>query len=75
MTLILAVSYFVDVFVGMFLLHKEYNNTDLKGAISFENDRRFKEFITQPYNPIEIGILAFMLLENLIKLVFTTKNN
>ena len=75
MTLILAVSYFVDVFVGMFLLHKEYNNTDLKGDISFENDRRFKEFITQPYNPIEIGILAYMLLENLIKLVFTTKNN
>ena len=75
MTLILAVSYFVDVFVGMFLLHKQYNNTDLKGAITFENDRRFKEFITQPYNPIEIGILAYMFFENLIKLVFTTKNN
>ena len=75
MTLILAVSYFVDVFVGMFFLHKEYNNTDFKGAITFENDRRFKEFITQHYNPIEIGILAYMLFENLIKLVFTTKNN
>jgi hypothetical protein len=75
MTLLLAVSYFVDVFVGMFLLHKEYNKTDLKGAITFENDRRFKEFMIQPYNPIEIGILGFMLLENLIKLVYTTKNN
>ena len=28
LTLILAVCYFIDVFVGMFLLHKEYHLTD-----------------------------------------------
>ena len=51
------------------------NPTLYNNAITFENDRRFIEFITKPYNPIEIGILAYMLFENLIKLVFTTKNN
>ncbi len=28
MTLVLALAYFVDVFVGMFLIHREYYKTD-----------------------------------------------
>lgn len=45
MTLILAIAYFVDVFVGMFMLHREYYRTDAKGAIIFDNDKRYKEFM------------------------------
>jgi hypothetical protein len=74
MTIILALAYFVDVFVGMFLLHREYLITDMKSAVNFDNDRRYKEFIQQHYNPIEIALLSFMVLENLIKLVYATKN-
>jgi hypothetical protein len=41
MTLVLALAYFVDVFVGMFLMHREYYKTDSKGFIIFDNDRRY----------------------------------
>jgi len=74
MTLILGLAYFVDVFVGMFLLHREYYKTDIKGGIYFDNDKRYADFIKQHYNPIEIAILAFMVIENLLKLVYAMKN-
>ena len=41
MTLVFALAYFVDVFVGMFLLHREYYKTDSKGLIIFDNDKRY----------------------------------
>ena len=74
MTLILGLAYFVDVFVGMFLVHREYYKTDIKGGIYFDNDKRYADFIKQHYNPIEIAILAFMVIENLLKLVYAMKN-
>ena len=41
----------------------------------FDNESRQKELVTQPYDIVEIALLAAISLDVLVKLAFTTKHS
>jgi hypothetical protein len=62
--------YFLDVFVGMFMLQREYTFNEGK---YFDSRSRQNELLTRPYDIIEIVLLAIFVIEDIIKLAFTSR--
>ena len=67
---IIGLFYFLDVFVGMFMIYREYSND---GYFIFENNERNYGLEHRPYDVIEVILLGVMLIEGVVKLAFTTR--
>lgn len=75
-TLILAVAYFLDVFIGMFMIQKEFTSTNdevNKGGKVFNGDSRISNILEESYIIIEIVLLAIMVVEDVSKLALCTR--
>jgi hypothetical protein len=66
--IIFAVAYFLDVFIGLFLIDNEFR----EGANEFysiENNYRLRLRI---FDCVEVGLLATILIEIIVKVAFTS---
>ena len=70
LTLILSIAYFVDVFIGMFMIQRNY--TDNAGRI-FYSDARYQALMNETYIIIEIVFLGIMVVEDVSKLALCTR--
>ncbi len=73
-TLILAIAYFLDVFIGMFMIQKEYTpiEDESPGKV-FNGHLRLSEILDKSYIIIEIVLLAIMVIEDVSKLALCTR--
>ena len=70
LAVIIGLFYFLDVFVGMFMIYHEYS---MDGATIFENNERNYGMKERPYDVIEVILLGLMVIEDVVKLAFTTR--
>lgn len=67
---IFSLFYFLDVFIGMFMIHNEYI---LLGAHSYDLAEQGYRMKDRVYDMIEVALLGLMVIENVVKLAFTTR--
>jgi hypothetical protein len=69
-TLILAIAYFLDVFIGMFMIQRSYTSNNGK---LFDGDSRYQAIFNEECIIIEIVLLAIMVVEDVSKLALCTR--
>jgi len=77
-TLVLAIAYFLDVFIGMFMVQKGYTKLGKDGEENvngklFDGEKRLTEILDKSYIIIEIVLLAIMVVEDVSKLALCTR--
>jgi hypothetical protein len=65
----LSVFYFIDVFVGMLLIHDEYLTNSLQYALNEENYK----MTSRAYDIIEVILLGIIVLDDIAKIVYTVR--
>ena len=68
---LLGLFYFFDVFIGMFMLYREYEQD---GPIKYLYNENHYSLTDRPYDIIELILLAILLTEIIAKAIFTTKS-
>eukprot|EP00347_Sterkiella_histriomuscorum_P012408 403368693 len=68
---VLSLFYFFDVFIGMLMLHREYEKD---GAFQFERNERNYSLTDRPYDLIELILLIIIVIEIIGKSIFSTKS-
>jgi hypothetical protein len=67
--IMLAVAYFIDVFVGLFIIDNNYKNL----IPEYKYDGKISKLRSRVFDIIEIALLATIIIEIIIKIAFTTK--
>lgn len=68
----MGLFYFIDVFVGMFLIQSEYSSN---AEYFFDTKLRQSKLLERPYDIIEFVLLGAFVIEDIIKLAFTTRQS
>ena len=61
--------YFLDVFIGMLLLNTDYASM---GPFAFDLIETNYGLIERPYDVIEVVLLAIMIVENVVKIGYSS---
>lgn len=69
---VLGLFYFFDVFIGMFMLYREYSN---EGAYQYEQNESNYKFTDRPYDIIELILLGLILIDAIVKTIFSTRSD
>lgn len=68
---VLSLFYFFDVFIGMFMLFREYERD---GPYQYEQNEKNYSLTDRPYDIIELILLIIIVLEFIVKSIFTTRS-
>lgn len=68
---LLGLFYFFDVFIGMFMLYREYT---VEGAFQYEFNENNYTLSDRPYDIIELILLAIILSDAILKTIFSSRN-
>ena len=68
-TLMFCLFYFLNVFIGMFMINNEYTDS----LTNFELRETNYTLTERTYDVIEVVLLGIMVIENVVKMAFTTR--